>query len=273
MNRTILFFLLSLSSLLLAQDAKVNFAPLPVEEVRQDMEFFLPMSQYLESKTSIKINYIYKEDYQDILEGFKDGSIDMAYLGPLPYLSLKKKYEFIEPILTFKQDDGLTKYRCVLVKFKEDEFKIDSEIKVALTQPLSTCGYFMSSVLLRENFNIDLSGQKYDYKMSHSNALIGVLKGEYLIAGVRERSAKEFESLGLEIIAKSKLLPSFSLVVNTKTLTKEQIQSISGTLLELEYNDSKGLRSVLSNGVAKTPKEDYDELSADISLYKKVDIK
>ncbi|MCK9491905.1 MAG: PhnD/SsuA/transferrin family substrate-binding protein [Sulfurimonas sp.] len=231
------------------------------------------MSSYLESKISIKINYIYKKDYKDILDGFKDGTIDMAYLGPLPYLSLKKKYEFVEPILTFKQDDGLTKYRCVLVKFQEDEFKKDSQIKVALTQPLSTCGYFMSSILLRENFNIDLSEQTYKYTMSHVNALNSVLKGECLIAGVRERTAKEFESLGLEIIAKSKLMPGFSLIVNTKTLTKEQIKSIKEALLELQDRDIKKLKGILVNGVVEASERDYDGLSIDIEIPQKVDTK
>jgi len=273
MKKVILFFLLSLSYLLLAQSTKVNFAPLPTEKVIEDVKFFLPMSSYLESKISIKINYIYKKDYKDILDGFKDGSIDMAYLGPLPYLSLEKEYEFVEPIIIFKQDDGLSKYRCVLAKFKEDEFKKDSQIKVALTQPLSTCGYYMSSILLKENFNIELSEQKYDYTMSHTNALIGVLKGEFLIAGVREKTAQQFESLGMEIIAKSKLLPGFSLVVNTKTLNKEQIKKIRNTLLELEDKDTKGLRGILSNGVAKASKSDYIELNTDIKIPQKVDMK
>lgn len=224
------------------------------------------MSSYLESKISIKINYIYKKDYQDILEGFKDGSIDMAYLGPLPYLSLKKEYEFIEPIIIFKQDDGSSKYRCALAKFKEDEFKRDSHIKVALTQPLSTCGYFMSSILLMENFNIDLSKQKYDYTMSHTNALIGVVKGEFLIAGARESTAKLYETLGIEIIAKSKLLPGFSLVVNTKTLTKDQIRSIRDALLELPKSDVKELRGILANGVERASKRDYDGLDIDVYI-------
>ncbi|EQB39491.1 hypothetical protein M947_05715 [Sulfurimonas hongkongensis] len=273
MKKLILFFLLSLSNLLLAQGVKVNFAPLPTKKATKNIEEFLPMSSYLESKISIKINYIYKKDYQDILDGFKDNSIDMAYLGPLLYLSLKKEYEFIEPIISFKQEDGLSKYRCVLAKFKEDEFDKKQQIKIALTQPLSTCGYFMSNILLRENFNIDLAKQKYGYTMSHTNALISVVKGEFLIAGAKEGIAKQFESLGVEIIAKSKLLPGFSIVVNTKTLTKEQIQSIKGALLELEKKDKNELKGILSNGVVEANECDYDELFIDFNIPYKANTK
>lgn len=264
-----LSILLALSSSLLADSFKVNFAPLPTTRVTKDIEDFLPMSRYLESKIPIKINYVYEKDYQGILDGFKDGSIDMAYFGPLPYLSLKKEYDSIEPIVTFKQDDGSVKYRCVLAKFRDDEFKKEAPIKVALTQSLSTCGYYMSSILLRENFNIDLSKQNYKYTMSHTNALTSVLKGEFLVAGAKESIAKKFESLGMEIIAKSELLPGFSLVVNTKTLDKEQIKKIKETLLELEDREAKDSMGVLSNGVAEASTRDYDGLSIDIEMPQK----
>lgn len=262
-----MYFIFILSTSLLAESFKVNFAPLPTKKASKNIEDFLPMSTYLESKIPIKINYIYKRDYQDILDGFKDASIDMAYLGPLPYISLKREYKFVEPIISFKQENGLNKYRCVLAKFKEDEFTKDSQIKVALTQPLSTCGYFMSSFLLKEKFNIDLSKEKYEYQMSHTNALLGVVKGEFLLAGATESIAKQFESLGVEIIAKSELLPGFCLVVNTKTLTRNQIKSIENTLLEIQNKDE--LKGILSNGIVKAHEQDYDEMLVDFDILKK----
>lgn len=273
MKKLTLIFLLSLGVTLIADSFKVNFAPLLIEKTTKNIEEFLPMSTYLESNIPVKINYIFEKDYKAILDGFKDGSIDMAYLGPLPYLTLKKEYEFIEPIITSKQDNGLNKYRCVLVKFKDDEFKKDSQIKIALTQPLSTCGYFMSSKLLKENFDIDLAEQKYEYKMSHINALVSILSGEFLIVGTKESLAKEFESLGVEIIAKSEFLPGFSLVVNTKTLNNKQIKSIKEALLKLENKHKGELKGVFANGLVEASEQDYYELLSDFDTYYKAAIK
>ncbi len=83
MKKITLFFLVLLNTLFAADGFKVNFAPLPMEKTLPDLENLLPVS--LESKISIKINYIYK-----------------------------KEYEFVEPIITFKKSDGQSKYRCVL---------------------------------------------------------------------------------------------------------------------------------------------------------------
>ncbi|EDZ63477.1 putative ABC transporter, substrate binding protein [Sulfurimonas gotlandica GD1] len=266
----ILTVFLLLSTTLLSDEKRViKFAPLPIKKASKNIEDFLPMNYYLKEKLSVDIKYVYKQDYQDILNGFKDGTIDMAYLGPLPFVSLKKEYMFVRPIITFKEKSGSSKYRCVLAKFKNDKFDKEKQIKVALTQPLSTCGYLMTSILLKDNFNIDLENQKYDYTMSHVNALISVVKGEFLIAGAKKSIAKKYESLGIEIIAQSDLLPGFSLVVNTQTLSQQQIKEIEDALLELPQEEYKSWKGITSNGIEKANMQDYDELIADFDIPKK----
>ena len=268
-----MIFLLLLSTALLSNEKRViKFAPLPTKKASKNIEDFLPINSYLKEKLPIEIKYVYKKDYQDILNGFKDGTIDMAYLGPLPLISLKKEYMFVRPLITFKQKSGSSKYRCVLAKFKNDKFDKKKQVKIALTQPLSTCGYLMTNILLKDNFSIELKKQKYDYTMSHTNALISVVKGEFLIAGAKESIAKKYESLGIEIIAKSKLLPGFSLVVNTQTLSKEQIREIEETLLELPQEKYKSWKGITENGIEKANIEDYDELNVDFYIPKKGNI-
>nr|WP_321267085.1 PhnD/SsuA/transferrin family substrate-binding protein [uncultured Sulfurimonas sp.] len=261
----ICFLLISTS--IFAQNIRViNFAPLPTKKASKNIEDFLPMNSYLKEKLSIDIKYVYKDDYQEILNGFKDGSIDMAYLGPLPFLALRDEYMFVKPIISFKEKNGSSKYRCVLAKFKNDKFDKNSKIKVALTQPLSTCGYLMTNLLLKENFNIELKKQKYDYKMSHTNALTSVAKGEFLIAGAKESIAKKYSSLGIEIIAKSKLIPGFCLVVNTQTLSLGQIKEIEDALFSLPQEKYKSWKGVTAYGVEKTNIDDYKELNIDYSI-------
>ncbi|WP_373001622.1 PhnD/SsuA/transferrin family substrate-binding protein [Sulfurimonas sp.] len=266
----ILTVFILLSTTLFSNEKRViKFAPLPTKKASKNIEDFLPMNSYLKEKLSIDIKYVYKQDYQDILNGFKDGTIDMAYLGPLPFISLQKEYMFVKPIITFKQKSGSSKYRCVLAKFKNDKFDKEKQIKVALTQPLSTCGYLMTNLLLKENFNIELKEQKYDYTMSHTNALISVVKGEFLIAGAKDSIAKKYESLGMEIIAQSRLLPGFSLVVNTQTLSKEQIKEIEDALLGLPQETYKSWKGITKNGIEKANIDDYNELNVNFHIPKK----
>ena len=269
-SKVILVVFLLLSTLLSAQEKRVfNFAPLPTKKAERNIEDFLPLSMQIKETLNIEINYVYKRDYKDILDGFIDGSIDIAYLGPLPFITLQKEYPFVQPIVTFKQKDGSAKYRCVLSKFKNDTFNSSKQIKVALTQPLSTCGYLMSSILLKEHYNISLEQQKYRYTMSHTNALLSVVKGEFLVAGAKESIANSFESLGMEVIAKSELLPGFSLVVNTKTLSKQQIKAIQETLLSIPQERYKELSGISQYGLEKSSIDDYRSLQVELAIPQK----
>jgi len=239
------------------------FAPLPLKKGVQNIEEFLPMNSYLKKKFNINIAYIYKEDYADIIKGFKDGSIDIAYLGPLPYLYLTKHYKYIQPIVTFKQLDGKCNYRCVLAKFKDDTIDTSQSLKIALTQPLSTCGYYMTNILLKKSFNIDLSQQKYRYTMSHTNALLRTLEGEFVVAGAKDTIAKQYESLGMEIIAQSDKLPGFSLVANTQTLSKEEIDILEKRLLSIPKSIYTLWGGIPSRGMLKASPKEYEKFEVD----------
>jgi phosphonate transport system substrate-binding protein len=258
-----------LLSFVVAKDKVYRFAPLPTKNIIQNIKDFLPLSAYFEENYNIKVKFVKYKNYNDILEGFKKGKIDIAYLGPLPLVSLYKKYKYVKPIVVVKQKNGLSKYRCVLAKFKEDNIDFSKQIKVALTQPLSTCGYYMSSKLLKKEFDIDLKKQKYNYLMSHTNALLSVVKGEYDIAGAKEDIAKKFESLGMEVIAKSDLLPGFSIVANTKTLTKEEIAKLREILLNIPQEKLYKMGGLVSKGFDKIDIDEYKAIEVDIQIPQK----
>ena len=263
----IVYLIAVFSSSLFAGDKKVfYFTPLPTKKASKNIEEFFPLNNYLEKKLSISIQYNYKSNYQDILNGFKDGTIDIAYLGPLPLVSLYKEYPFIAPLVSFKNKNGTSKYRCTLSKFRDDKLQTSKQIKIALTQPLSTCGYLMSKVLLEKNFNIDLEKQKYFYTMSHTNALEAALRGDFLLAGSKESIAKKYESLGMEIIAKSELLPGFSIVANKKTLSAKQIEVLQKTLLEIPQETYSTFEGMGKYGTIKSHIKDYEILHVDFFI-------
>jgi len=271
MNRLFILLFLSIVTFTYAQEKKVlYFSPLPTKSSSQVLKDFLPLVSYLEKKLHLKIEFKYEKNYKDILEGIKKGSIDLAYLGPLPYISLKKEYESVEPLIVFREKNKKHNYRCVLAKFKEDKFLKNEQIKVALTQPLSTCGYFMTSILLKRDFNIDLSKQKYDYKMTHEDALLSVLKNESLIAGAKDSIAHKFESLGFEIIAKSQVLPGFTLVANSKTLSNELVHEIKGTILSISKQEYSKWNAKGAYGFDEVTSNSYKNLSVDMNTIPKV---
>jgi len=253
--------------MLSAQNMPLRFAPLPTKSVSKNVEEFLPMKQYLEHKLSTKITFVYKKNYRKILDGFKKGEIDIAYFGPLPFVMLRKEYADVEPLVTFKQKDGSSGYRCILAKSHSDTIDTTHPLTVALTQYLSTCGYLMTSVLLKKKYGLDLARQHYRYTMSHTNALSALARGEFLLAGAKESIARRFQSLGVDIIARTGLLPGFLLVANKQTLTAEQIHTIKETLLHVPQSVYSGWnRSIGNRGMLPASNADYDKLDTRITI-------
>lgn len=257
----LLFSIMLLTSLNATESRTISFAPLPMTSEKKTIQEFLPLVDYMQTHLHLKIKFNYKKDYNDILNGFMDGSIDIAYLGPLPYAILKSKYPYVKPIASFKRQDGRTSYRCAISKFSKDTFNVNKPIRVALTQPLSTCGYYSTKKLLKEKFGILLENQKYDYTMSHTNALIGVMKEEFLLAGSSEDIAKKHESLGMEIIATTELLPAFAIVVNTKTLSSDEIEKITKTLLNIPKSSYENMGRRVQYGISPADVQSYDKIN------------
>jgi len=243
----------------------LTFTPLPIKKQSKLAEEFLPLYSYIEKKTGIKTKFVYENDYSTIIEKFKQNKIDIVLLGPLPYAKLNQTYKFNEPIITFKQKSGNPYYKCVLAKFGKDKINFDEKLKIALTQPLSTCGYYMTNILLKNKYNINLEEQSYDYIMSHSNVLIQVLEGNFNIAGVKDNIAHGFSSLGIRVIEQSKYLPGFSLIVNTKTVSPEEIKTIQNIILSIPQSSYQKWEGISSNGFVKANKELYKNIEIDFN--------
>lgn len=262
----LIFVISIIPTILFSQDKTTfNFSPLPINHTSQNIQDFLPLTSYLEKELNITIQYSKHSNYQDIINNLKTGKIDIAYLGPLPFVALQKEYPHIKPIVTLKQNDGSTKYRCVLTKFKHDSIDTTLPIKVALTQPLSTCGYYMTQKLLKQHLNLNLHDQKYNYTMSHTNAILSTLKGKYIIAGAKELIAQKHKTLGMEIIAKSDPLPGFVIVVNTKTISEKQIELLQKTILDVDEKDYKQWKGIFSSGFALPDINEYNNFTIDFN--------
>ena len=65
------------------------FAPLPMQNRETLIKQFRPMTDYLEKELDIKIEYSYAEGYNEIIKKFSNMEIDLAYLGPLPFVELR----------------------------------------------------------------------------------------------------------------------------------------------------------------------------------------
>ena len=245
-----LFFFL-ISSILFAKDTLV-FAAVPITNKKNTFKTFYPMIKSLENKLNKKILFYYSDDYEEILKDFKNSKIDLAYLGPLPYIQLKNDYPFAQLLINFKNKENLSTYSCSLVKFLKNE----NMKKVALTQGLSTCGYLSVNSLL----NNKLENYEYKYLGEHDEVALSIIRGEFDMGGIRTSIIKDYYHLGLEEISRTNNFPGMALVANAKTLDPVYLNEIKEILIDIKKDEFSLWGEDIKYGVNKSYDKDYDEV-------------
>ena len=257
----VVLLLVFISSSLLSDIKTLVFAPLATKDIKSIHTQFLPMTNYLEKKLKIKIKIDYNSSYDNLLEKFINGEIDIAYLGPLPYLSLEERYPYLKPLVNFKNEKGEVSYTCSFVSFISTKSSIKNMIdtKIALTQPLSTCGYlFVHDVLNTLNTNIEKN--KYRYLGRHDKVALSVITNEFKYGGLKTDIAKEYSHLGLEEIVRSKAIPGFILVGNKKTVNPQMLKDIKNTMLRVEEKELSSWHKNIKFGTKETNDAEYNHL-------------
>ncbi len=167
---------------------------------------------------------------------FREGAIDLAYLGPLPYVILARDHPGTRPLCCFRDADGETAYTCSLIVIADSGLSLErlKGVRFGLTQPYSTCGYLaVSQMLAAAGLNLTSNGNSFSYAGNHSAAALGVVQGKYDVAGVKTSIAGRYQHLGLDVIATSPGYPGFTLVANAATLDEPTIERLQETLLRL----------------------------------------
>ena len=222
-------------SAIAAAPPALRFAPLPIEDPKIVAADFRPMLAFLEQRTGNAIALETFVDYGAILQGLREDRIDLAYLGPLPYVLLTERDEHFEPLVRFLNADGRSEYTCALARFGNYPRRLESigGARLALTQPYSTCGYLATERMLRDAGQT-LRHMRYFYAGSHTESILAVVRGDALVGSAKTDIAAKYQHLNIQIVAESAPLPGFVLVANRRTTTAAQRAAIRDALLSLE---------------------------------------
>lgn len=223
-----------------AQARDLNYAPLPMENPRHTVALNQPLLAEVIRSSGLSLRVRHYADYADILAAFAAGDIDVAYLGPLPFLALHSLTSAAEPLVIFRESDGFPVYTCALVTPFDgvaDSSALQSAavtstepLSVAITQPLSTCGTLVTTWMLQQQgvrtdqFNARTLGH-------HEAVALAVVRGEFAVGGVKTDIAHRFSPLGLRVLRQSPRLPGFAWVINRATVPDATITVLRDALL------------------------------------------
>jgi len=219
------------SGLAHAGGTSYTFAPLPMAQPETVLREFKPMLAHLERETGLALRVVYTRDYGELLRLFREGRVDLAYLGPLPYVALKREYPAAQPLVHFREASGQPSYTCALVG--RDDTMAPRAIprrRVALTQPLSTCGYLATDALLG-NQGADLARMPYRYLDTHDQVALSVVRGDFELGGMKTAIARKYAHLGLRILATTEALPGFALIVNGRRVPVAHAEALRQALV------------------------------------------
>jgi phosphonate transport system substrate-binding protein len=242
----------------------LRFASMELESREVVIREFSPLLKWMEKGLGRPIHIAYHENYDDILDAFAKRQIDLAYLGPLPYVLLRDRYPAAEPMIRFNEADGGAGYRCVLAAFRGDAIRLAGlrNRTIGLTQPLSTCGPLSVDALLRKQAGFGLEQTRQRLLGNHQNVAQAIVGGEVAAGGLKESIAKKYAGLGLEVLASTASLPGFALIVNRATLNDAQVASLRRHLLAAPPSVYRLWGAPLRHGMQSAADADYDGVRA-----------
>lgn len=179
-------------------------------------------------------------------------------------MELRRSYGDAEPIVFFNESSNEATYTCALVTFPDNHFDLQQgEFQtIALTQPLSTCGYLSVNGLMKE-YGHSLEKNNYRYLGTHDKVALAIIRGEYHAGGLKTAVARKYEHMGLFTLMETDPLPAFALVANMKTLSPATVAALRKSLVALNQQkrrqgtgDKRG--NIIGNGVVEADDRAYD---------------
>lgn len=237
----------------------LTFAPLPMESTYTVASQWLPFVEYLEQSLGVKLKVSYSATNDEIVNKFKDGELDLAYLGPLPYVKLKKIFPAAEPVVIFKEEDGHAAYTCALVTLAGTnlDFTRMKGMRVALTQPLSTCGYFATEGILSQ-YGSSLEDNLYHFLGQHDKVALAVARGDFDVGGLKTSIAQQYIYMRVIVRAESPHMPGLAIVANSNRVSSQRIAQIQQALLAADEKTRQHWGKNIRYGVVPAKDGDYD---------------
>ncbi len=238
--KTIKFPLISFLALLLLpffsrslQARELVYVPLPIENQETAITTNAPMIRYLSEKMGISIRIHYEKNYEQILQLFKDGKVDLVQLGPLPFVTLHKEYPSVRPLAIINEAEGKPFYSCALVTSFDGPQSVSAISRpLALPQRLSTCALFAASLILKGHQR-DVEEVGYSFVGNHDLVALAVIRGEFETGIIKTQVAKKYHNLALKVMQETPPLPGFMIAGNQATVSEQQLQQIEQLLLQV----------------------------------------
>jgi phosphonate transport system substrate-binding protein len=215
---------------------------LPKDEI---ISRFTPLANYIAHSIGRPVEVRIGRDYEEHIDAIGTDSVDIAYMGAVPYVKLVAKYGK-KPLLVRQEIDGQQLLKGEIIVRQDSPLQSLSELKgkrFIFTDPDSTMGAVIpQKVLIKAGIPLN-NLASYKFVEGHDNVALAVLAGDYDAGAVKEETFQKYAPKGLRALAHLPSVYDHVFVTSTK-LSPEIIDSLRSLLLQMK--SSQEGRSIMT---------------------------
>ncbi|NIA02714.1 MAG: phosphate/phosphite/phosphonate ABC transporter substrate-binding protein [Planctomycetia bacterium] len=207
---------------------------------------FSPLCDYLSKVSGQPVKLVIARSYVDQVQRITKGQVDLAYMGPTPFLRAQDHYlaDNVKKIVPFAAEvkGGNASYQSVIVVRDNSDIKDIKDIEdhtFAFGAPHSFSSHYVPRVMLGNNGLAFKNLRDYAYLGRHERVALAVLHGDFDAGGLNRDVAKRYQNRtpGLRVISASAPLPPH-LIVARPDFSLIILEQLTLALVEPDTNDS-----------------------------------
>lgn len=231
----VLFMVFFFLSSLYAEENVLKFGLFPYDSPVEQYESFSHIKDYLEKELKIKVKIVIAYNYITQIKNIGEGVVDLALLGPLPYVKVEDKFKNITLVAKLNfEDERMNNIVFISQKNSPINSLEDLKDRTFAFGDYNSCGsHFFPRYILKNNKINLLDFKYYDYLGSHSKVILAVANGDFEAGAVREDIYLKYIDRNIKVIAGPYKIDPHVIAANNK-LSRELISKIKGALYKLK---------------------------------------
>ena len=227
-----------------ARDNALMMGVIPLDAPAEMYRRFTPLADYLSRSLGRRVELSTAVDFAQTLKDLEEGVTQLAFLTPTTYIEAKKKFGAI--LLVKALRNGVPYTHSVIVVRTDGGISSVEAIKgkrFAFGDRMSTSSYLIPRAMLADA-GVGLDDLKHYAFLGHHDAVASaVLAGEFDAGGIRESTAKSFESRGLTVLKTSIEIPEFNICIS-KDLDRATAERIKLAFTAMSRKNADQARSL-----------------------------